>query len=116
MSERERPTHKQMDFAWEISQALGDKAELFEMDKWEMRDYISAALSDSEKREKVDKFKQEQRHRREEARLARAEREYRERHEKLYNKQNTPWLSDESLYGEWGLDASDFGMQAWGNS
>lgn len=89
---KEMPSERQRKYAVAISVALRDEANLGAMDKWQMRDYISKSLSSEENRKKVREYTA-QRH-----------------------KYNRPWLSDESLGGEWGLDASDFGTQAWGNS
>ena len=63
-----------------------------------MRDYISKSLSTKENRDKIYTYTgQKMKH----------------RYEAVHS---NPWLSNESLGGEWGLDASDFGAQAWGNS
>ena len=100
---RQPYTKRQFDYAVVISCALEDNANLQNMDKWEMRDYISRSLSDPEKNRKINEYKKM---------LAR---DYNtSKREK--NRFNKPWLTDESLGGEWGLDASDFGAQSWGNS
>lgn len=89
---KEMPTERQRRYAVAISVALRDEARLWEMDKRQMREYISKSLESEENRRKVHEYT---------ARKHQYER---------------PWLTDESLGGEWGLDASDFGAQAWGNS
>lgn len=100
---RQPYTERQFNYAIVISCALEDNADLRSMDKWEMRDYISHSLSDPEKNRKIKEYAKM---------LAR---DYKtSRREK--SKSQKPWLTDESLGGEWGLDASDFGAQSWGNS
>lgn len=100
---REPYTKRQFDYAVVISCALEDNANLRNMDKWEMRDYISQSLSDPEKNRKINEYAKM---------LAR---DYKtSRREK--SKSQNPWLTNESLYADWGLDASDFGAQSWGNS
>ena len=105
-ADREPPTKRQRKYAAAISAALKDGVVLYAMDKWQMRDYISKALESAENRKRIYEYTgQRMRH------------EYEMRQtEKRYDKYNKPYLSDESLGGEWGLDASDFGAQAWGDS
>lgn len=96
------PTEKQRKYAIAISIALMDGADIHHMDKWQMRDYISKSLESKENRKKIHEFNAEC---------------YQHRHEeRMRAKYDRPYLSDESLGGEWGLDASDFGAQAWGHS
>ena len=47
------PTEKQMKYAIDISSAFQDDAPILEMDKWQMRDYISKALESQENRKKI---------------------------------------------------------------
>ena len=94
----EPPTKRQIKYAIAISIAIGDEIDFRGMDKWQIRDYISKALKSKENCDKVYKYTGEcMRH------------NYEQTH-------NASWLSNGSLGGEWGLDASDFGAQAWGNS
>ncbi len=103
---RDPPTKRQRKYAIAISAALKDEADLYAMDKWQMRDYISKALESAENRQKIYEYTGQ-----------RMQHEYEMKQEaKRHNKYNTPYLSDESLGGEWGLDASDFGAQSWGDS
>lgn len=93
-----KPTDRQRKYAVAISAALGDNAKLWEMDRCQMAQYISKSLESEENRRKVyEHTGRKMQHR--------------------YAIENTrPWLTDESLGGEWGLDASDFGAQAYGDS
>lgn len=99
------PTTKQKDYAYAISKALRDGADLYHMDKWEMRDYISKSLQSEESRKKLAAYNAEHN-------AEMWQHHYEERRRKF----DRPYLTDESLGGDWGLDASDFGMQAWGDS
>lgn len=98
------PTQAQWNYAVDISHALNDDVNLQAMDKWAMSKYISNALADEEKREKIRAYTSER---------MKHNYEMRRKEESRFHK---PWLTDESLGGEWGLDASDFGAQAWGDS
>jgi hypothetical protein len=100
------PTDKQYHYAWYLHCVLEDNADLQKMDKWQMRDYISKCLSSEENKKKIADYEREQQIRRHEYWLAR-EKDRRSR---------APFIDDESLWGDWGLDASDFGMQGWGDS
>ena len=98
------PTQAQWNYAVDISCALNDGANLQAMDKWAMSKYISNALANEETRKKIRAYTGER---------MKHDYEMRRREESRFRK---PWLTDESLGSEWGLDASDFGAQAWGNS
>lgn len=93
-----------MNYAIDISSALHDDADLQAMDKWTMSKYISDALANEENRKKIKSYKCE---------MMKHDYEMRRAEERKFQK---PWLTDESLGGEWGLDAIDFGAQAWGDS
>lgn len=99
-----KPTQAQWNYAVDISHALNDGANLRAMDKWTMSKYISNALANEENRKKIRAHMGE---------MMKHDYEMRRKEENEFQK---PWLTDESLGGEWGLDASDFGAQAWGDS
>ena len=99
-----KPTQAQLNYAIDISSALHDDADLQTMDKLAMSKYISDALANEENRKKIKAHKRE---------MMKHDYEMRRAEERKFQK---PWLTDESLGGEWGLDAIDFGAQAWGDS
>ena len=106
------PTEKQKKFAWAIARLIhDDEGKLFDMDKWQMSNYISEFMSKEENVEMLRKHNEERK--REWARrgLARIRRKY----ERGFDKAKA-YHSDETLGGDWGLDAHDFGIQAWGDS
>lgn len=98
------PTDKQFRYAEAIKAALKDSVDLYAMDKWEMRDYISRNLSNNERAIEIDRYFINQRRRR--------EIKFGSRH-RLSGK---AYLSDDSLNANWGLDACDFGIFPWGDS
>lgn len=98
----QEPTKKQKDYAFAISNALRDGADLCHMSKMEMSNYISKSLSSEENRRKLHEYNS-----------MIWIHNHNERMRKLYGR---AYLSDESLGGDWGLDANDFGMQSWGDS
>lgn len=100
------PTEKQCRYADFISRALDDNANLRDMDKWEMRDYISSSLADPEKRSIIHEFRCEMRRR------------YQERIEidRLRRERTRRYPSDDFLNANYGLDACDFGIFPWGDS
>lgn len=100
-------TERQFNYAVAIKCALDDNADILSMDKWEMRDYISRALSDPESKRRINEYN---------AKMWAHDREMRRLDRQRERKCGRAWLSDESLGADWGLDASDFGAQAWGDS
>jgi len=51
-----QPTEKQIKYAHDISRALDDDVDLDSMDKWQIRDYISNALSHPETKKKISDY------------------------------------------------------------
>lgn len=99
-------TEKQYRYAEFISRALDDNANLRDMDKWEMHDYISNSLTDPEKRRTIHEFKYKL-HKKYQDRMD----EERRRRERMRR-----YPSDDFLNANYGLDPSDFGIFPWGNS
>lgn len=94
-------TQKQKAFATFIAETLGDDIEkVYYFDKYDISEYISSAMNDPDKKKKINERK----------------RKWRTTGKQYQRRLRKPWISDESLGGEWGLDASDFGAQAWGGS
>lgn len=94
-------TQKQKVFATFIAETLGDDIEkVYHFDKYDISEYISSAMNDPDKKKKINERK----------------RKWRTTGKQYQRRLRKPWISDESLGGEWGLDASDFGAQAWGGS
>lgn len=94
-------TQKQKVFATFIAETLGDDIEkVYHFDKYDISEYISSAMNDPDKKKKINERK----------------RKWRTTGKQYQRRLQKPWISDESLGGEWGLDASDFGAQAWGGS
>lgn len=108
MTDRKKVPHteKQFRYAQFISVALGDNVNLRDMDKWEMRDYISNSLADPEKRSKIHEYRYEL-HKLYQERME-AERRRKERMRR--------YPSDDYLNANYGLDACDFGIFPWGDS
>lgn len=98
------PTLKQLSCAHMISCALEDNIKLEKMTKGEISDYISESLSDKHKKLYIEQYKMKQRVRR----------------HILFSERSTrrgkPYLSDDSLNADWGLDTCDFGIFPWGDS
>lgn len=99
-------TEKQYRYAEFISYALDDNANLRDMDKWEMRDYISNSLENPEKRSIINKFRYEL-HKKYQNRME---------EERLRRERTRRYPSDDFLNANYGLDACDFGIFPWGNS
>ena len=94
-------TPKQKVFATFIAETLGDDIEkVYHFDKYDISEYISSAMNDPDKKKKINERK----------------RKWRTTGKQYQRRLRKPWISDESLGGEWGLDASDFGAQACGGS
>lgn len=96
------PTYKQLNFARDIAYQLHLNVDaLAIMDKWAVRDFISNHIQE------YNKIMAEHR-----AEYRRIQREYRNNRNDYYGQH----FCTEVLGGDWGMDASDFGMQAWGDS
>ena len=80
--------------------AWDDIEKVYHFDKYDISEYISSAMNDPDKKKKINERK----------------RKWRTTGKQYQRRLRKPWISDESLGGEWGLDASDFGAQAWGGS
>lgn len=99
-------TKKQYRYAEFISYALDDNVNLNNMDKWEMRDYISNSLADPEKKRIINECRYKLR------------KKYQERLEKERQRRELArrYPFDDFLNANYGLDACDFGIFPWGDS
>ena len=121
----ELPTKRQLSFACDIQAALEHDGfgpfwdgktykNKYRMSKGELRDCIANILSDNENRKKVGEYIRHKNKRKHEERMyyAKLQEDERRKREDRFS----GCYTNEALYGEWSLDASDFGAQAWGDS